>query len=83
MFEVFDREGNDVTNQEEWYIDVNGDLFFMTNDIDSPLMDAESFGFIYKMKVGDIVFSCYSSTTIDAIGVVTGDYEWCNGHQRT
>ena len=35
--------------------------------------------FIYKMKVGDIVFSCYSSTTIDAIGVVTGDYEWCNG----
>lgn len=33
--------------------------------------------FIYKMKVGDIVFSCYSSTTIDAIGVVTGDYEWC------
>lgn len=33
--------------------------------------------FIYKMKIGDIVFSCYSSTTIDAIGVVTGDYEWC------
>lgn len=35
--------------------------------------------FIYKMKIGDIVFSCYSSTTIDAIGVVTGDYEWCDG----
>lgn len=35
--------------------------------------------FIYKMKVGDIVFSCYSSTTVDAIGVVTGDYEWCDG----
>lgn len=35
--------------------------------------------FIYKMKVGDIVFSCYSSTTIDAIGIVTGDYEWCGG----
>ena len=34
--------------------------------------------FIYKMKVGDIVFSCYSSTTIDAIGVVSGDYEWCD-----
>ncbi|MDU6201148.1 MAG: AAA family ATPase [Flavonifractor plautii] len=33
--------------------------------------------FIYKMKIGDIVFSCYSSTTVDAIGVVTGDYEWC------
>lgn len=33
--------------------------------------------FIYKMKVGDIIFSCYSNTTIDAIGIVTGDYEWC------
>lgn len=32
--------------------------------------------FIYKMKVGDIVLSCYSSTTIDAVGIVTGDYEW-------
>ena len=33
--------------------------------------------FISRMKIGDIVFSCYSSTTIDAIGVVTGEYEWC------
>jgi len=33
--------------------------------------------FISRMKIGDIVFSCYSSTTIDAIGVVIGDYEWC------
>lgn len=32
--------------------------------------------FIYKMKVGDIVLSCYSATTIDGIGVVTGEYEW-------
>ena len=32
--------------------------------------------FIYSMKAGDIVLSCYSSTTVDAIGVVTGDYEW-------
>lgn len=32
--------------------------------------------FIYRMKVGDIVFSCYSASTIDAIGVVTGEYEW-------
>lgn len=31
------------------------------------------------MKVGDIVFSCYSASTIDAIGVVSGDYEWCDG----
>lgn len=32
--------------------------------------------FIYKMKQGDIVLSCYSNTTVDAIGVVTSDYEW-------
>jgi 5-methylcytosine-specific restriction enzyme B len=32
--------------------------------------------FINKMKEGDIVMSCYSSKTIDAIGVVVGDYEY-------
>ena len=32
--------------------------------------------YINKMKVGDIVMSCYSSQTIDAIGVVVGDYEF-------
>lgn len=32
--------------------------------------------FLNKMKIGDIVLSCYSSTNIDAIGVVIGDYEW-------
>lgn len=32
--------------------------------------------FINRMKVGDIVLSCFSSTTIDAVGVVAGDYEW-------
>ena len=37
---------------------------------------------IYKMKIGDIVLSCYSSTTIDAIGVVTGDYEWHNEYEH-
>lgn len=34
--------------------------------------------FISQMKIGDIVFSCYSSSTIDAIGIVTGEYEWCD-----
>lgn len=37
MFEVFDQNGNNVTMQEEWYIDVHEDLFFMTNAIDSFL----------------------------------------------
>lgn len=31
---------------------------------------------IYKMKIGDLILSCYSNTTIDAVGVVTGEYEW-------
>nr|WP_300848532.1 AAA family ATPase [uncultured Schaedlerella sp.] len=32
--------------------------------------------FISRMKQGDLVLSCYSNTTIDAIGVITGDVEW-------
>lgn len=32
--------------------------------------------FIFNMQIGDLVLSCYSSRTIDAIGVVIGDYEW-------
>ncbi len=34
--------------------------------------------FQHKMKVGDIVLSCWSSTEIDAIGIVTGEYEYRN-----
>ena len=32
--------------------------------------------FYDRMQIDDIVFSCYSSRSIDAIGVVTGDAEW-------
>ena len=32
--------------------------------------------FVGGMRIGDIVLSCYTNTTIDAIGVITGDYEW-------
>ena len=32
--------------------------------------------FYNRMQIGDIVMSCYSSRTIDAIGVVAGDPEW-------
>ena len=38
--------------------------------------------FINRMRIGDIVLSCYSATTIDAIGVVTGDYEWHDEYQH-
>ena len=32
--------------------------------------------FVSGIAIGDIVLSCFTNTTIDAIGVVTGDYEW-------
>lgn len=32
--------------------------------------------FVYDMKVGDVIMSCYSNQSIDAIGIVTGDYEY-------
>lgn len=38
--------------------------------------------FINDMRVGDIVLSCYTNTTIDGVGVVTGDYEWHNEFDR-
>lgn len=38
--------------------------------------------FINRMQIGDIVLSCYSASTIDAIGVVTGDCEWYNEYPR-
>lgn len=38
--------------------------------------------FINKMKVGDLVCSCYSASTVDAIGVVTGEYEWHDEYDR-
>ncbi len=34
--------------------------------------------FIDKMEIGDIVLSCYSEKTIDAIGVITSEYKWNN-----
>ena len=32
--------------------------------------------FLNRMQVGDIVLSCYSARSIDAVGVVTGEPEW-------
>ncbi len=34
--------------------------------------------FINEMMIGDIILVLYDEKTIDAIGVVTGDYEWLN-----
>lgn len=38
--------------------------------------------FIDEMQIGDIVLSCYSWSAIDAIGVITGDYEWHDSEQE-
>ncbi len=32
--------------------------------------------FYNKMRIGDIVLSCYSAYSIDAVGVISGEYEW-------
>ena len=42
-FKVYDKNGNDVTNKDDWYIDINGNLYFETTDIDCPLMEAEEY----------------------------------------
>jgi len=38
--------------------------------------------FINRMKIGDIVFSCYSAYTIDAIGVITGNADWNDSYDN-
>jgi len=38
--------------------------------------------FYNKMQIGDIVLSCFSNTTIDAIGVITGEPEWHDKFER-
>lgn len=42
------------------------------NDKGKDILNA----YINKMKVGDIVMSCYSNKEIDAIGVITGKYRY-------
>lgn len=36
--------------------------------------------FINGMQVGDIVMSCYSENEVDAIGVITDDYQWVDSY---
>lgn len=40
----------DVTDSQEWYIDIEGDLYFMTDDIDTPLSMASS-EYYYKLEI--------------------------------
>jgi hypothetical protein len=59
----WDAYGKDITDETD----------FSTDGGKKPIN-----AFINRMRIGDIVLSCYSATTIDAIGVITGDYEWHN-----
>ena len=59
----WDGYGPVISDETDWSI-YNGE--------GKQILDA----YINKMKMGDIVMSCYSSQTIDAIGVVVGDYEF-------
>lgn len=36
--------------------------------------------FINDMQIGDVVLSCYSENEIDAIGVITDEYEWIDSY---
>ena len=42
-FRVYDKDGNDVTDKNDWYIGIDGILYFETTDIDCPLMEAEEY----------------------------------------
>lgn len=59
----WDGYGENITEETDWSIH-NGEGKTILN------------AFINTMKVGDIVMSCYSSRTIDAVGIVTSEYEW-------
>ena len=40
----------DVTDKKEWYLDTNGILCYMTNDVDCALYMADG-GYYYKLEV--------------------------------
>ena len=52
-FKVYElTTDKDVTDKQEWYIDIEGNLLFMTNDIDSPLyMASEEYYYKLEMEV--------------------------------
>ena len=40
----------DVTDEKEWYIDTDGNLLFVINDIDAPLYMASG-EYYYKLEI--------------------------------
>lgn len=65
----WDGYGENITEETDWSIH-KGEGKTILN------------AFINTMKVGDVVMSCYSSRTIDAIGIVTGEYEWYDNFEH-
>lgn len=59
----WDEYGDEISDETDWSI---------CNGKGKQILDA----YVNKMKVGDIVMSCYSSKEIDAIGVITDDYRY-------
>lgn len=57
----WDSYGKDITDETDF--SANGGKVVLNS-------------FINRMQTGDIVLSCYSASTIDAIGIVAGEYEW-------
>jgi hypothetical protein len=41
----------DVTDKGEWFIDIDGNLMFMTDDIDCPLHEASMTNYYYKLEI--------------------------------
>ena len=56
--------------------DVYGEYITDNTDFDIDGGKTVLNAFINRMRIGDIVFSCYNANEIDAIGIVTGDYKW-------
>ncbi len=76
-----ERTGDNKTRRDclkNGYIRVGFDEAGPLLDGDIPMVAGRAIldALINKMAIGDIVMSCYSSRTVDAIGVITGEYEW-------
>jgi len=71
-------ENNHIRIGWDGYGETISDSTDYSSDGGSTVLNA----FYNRMQIGDIVFSCYSSKTIDAIGVVTGEPEWHDEYQH-
>lgn len=65
-------ENNHIRIGWDGYGEIISDVTDYSKDGGRTILNA----FYNKMQIGDIVMSCYSNKTIDAIGVITGEPEW-------